>query len=304
MEWAAEHEITAETAAALVGERFPELRGAPVEPLATGWDNTVFRVGGDWAFRFPRRKIAVPGVEREIATLAALAPGLPLPIPVPRYVGEPGGGFPWPFWGARLVPGREMAEVRPPDGRRAAIGAAVGRFLRVLHDPALVRTAGAGLPVDPLRRGDPAYRATPAAERLDRLAARGLWERDPAVDAFVGAARENAVPPAGEPVIVHGDLHVRHVLLGPGGAASGVIDWGDVCLADPAVDLSLAYAAFAGDDRAAFLDAYGPVPPDRERAARVLALFIAATLAEYAASEARPALLAESLAGIGRALAP
>ncbi|OLT28095.1 hypothetical protein BJF79_41870 [Actinomadura sp. CNU-125] len=119
MEWAAEHEITADAAAELVGERFPELRGAPVEPLATGWDNTVFRVGGEWAFRFPRRKIALPGVEREIATLAALAPHLPLPIPVPRYVGEPGGGFPWPFWGARLLPGRELAEVRPP-GRAPA----------------------------------------------------------------------------------------------------------------------------------------------------------------------------------------
>ncbi|MFV2174518.1 phosphotransferase [Actinomadura sp. LOL_016] len=303
MEWTAEHEITADAVAALVGERFPELRGAPVEPLATGWDNTVFRVGGEWAFRFPRREIAVAGVEREIATLAALAPRLPLPIPVPRFVGEPGGGFPWPYWGARFVPGRELAAVRPPDGRRAAIGAAVGGFLRALHDPALARTAGAGLPVDPLRRGDPAYRAPKAAERLDRLAALGLWERDPAVDAFLDAARD-ASPPAGGPVIVHGDLHVRHVLLGPGGEAAGVVDWGDVCLADPSVDLSLAYSAFIGDDRAAFLDAYGPVPPDRERAARVLGLFIAATLAEYAASEETAALLAESLAGIGRALAP
>ncbi|MBE1535944.1 phosphotransferase [Actinomadura algeriensis] len=304
MEWAAEHEITADAAAELVGERFPELRGAPVEPLATGWDNTVFRVGGEWAFRFPRRKIAIPGVEREIATLAALAPRLPLPIPVPRYVGEPGGGFPWPFWGARLVPGRELAEVRPSDGRRAAIGAALGAFLRALHDPALVRAAGAGLPADPLRRGDPAYRAPKAAERLERLAALGLWEPDPSVRAFLGDALDEASPPAGEPVIVHGDLHVRHVLLGAGDEAAGVIDWGDVCLADPSVDLSLAYAAFAGDDRAAFLDAYGPVPPDRERAARVLALFIAATLAEYAASDGSAALLAESLAGIGRVLAP
>ncbi|OLT28096.1 hypothetical protein BJF79_41875 [Actinomadura sp. CNU-125] len=105
-------------------------------------------------------------------------------------------------------------------------------------------------------------------------------------------------------MIVHGDLHARHVLLGPDDEAAGVIDWGDVCLADPSVDLSLAYAAFAGDDRAAFLDAYGPVPPDRERAARVLALFIAATLAEYAATDGLRALSAESLAGIGRVLAP
>jgi aminoglycoside phosphotransferase (APT) family kinase protein len=81
-----------------------------------------------------------------------------------------------------------------------------------------------------------------------------------------------------------------------------VIDWGDLCLADPAVDLSLAYGAFAGPARAALLAAYGPVPPARELAARVLAVSLCAALAEYAADEDRPVLLAESLAGLRRAV--
>ncbi|MCP9976375.1 hypothetical protein [Actinomadura madurae] len=68
-EWAPEHEVTAEIAGALIGRRFRELRGASVEPLATGWDNTVFLVAGEWAFRFPRRRIAVARVERELAVL-------------------------------------------------------------------------------------------------------------------------------------------------------------------------------------------------------------------------------------------
>ncbi|MFB4296589.1 phosphotransferase [Actinomadura sp. NTSP31] len=301
-EWAPEREVTAEAAAGLIAGRFPGLAGAPVEPLAIGWDNTVFLVGGEWVFRFPRRRIAVPGVEREIAVLSAIAPRLPLPIPVPRFAAGPSEEFPWPFWGARMIPGRELAEAGPGDEDRTVLAAQVGAFLRALHDPALAAEAGSGLPHDPMERSDPAVRAARTLPRLDSLVRLGVWERDPAVMGFLAEAGDRH-PPAGDPVIVHGDLHVRHVLLDPAGRAAGVIDWGDVCLADPAVDLAIAYAGFAGAARAALLDGYGPVPPDREAAARVLALNLSATLAEWAASTGRATLLAEALAGIGRALA-
>ena len=56
------------------------------------------------------------------------------------------------------------------------------------------------------------------------------------------AARLDA--PSGASALAHGDLHVRHVLVDAAGGATGVMDWGDVCLADPAVDVSLGYAAF------------------------------------------------------------
>jgi aminoglycoside phosphotransferase (APT) family kinase protein len=80
-----------------------------------------------------------------------------------------------------------------------------------------------------------------------------------------------------------------------------VIDWGDVCLADPAVDLCLGYAAFAGPARAAFVAAYGPVGAERELRARALAVRLAGLLACYAAAEHLAALLAESLTALGRA---
>lgn len=293
--------MTPELARTLIGRRFPELRGATVERLATGWDNTVLLVGGDWVFRFPRRRMALAGVERETAVLPVLAPRLPLPVPVPRFLGEPSDDFPWPFWGARRIPGRELAEVRPPDEDRVALAAETGAFLRALHDPALVREAGEGLPVDPMGRADPAGRAARTRGRLDAIAARGVWRPDPAVEEFLAAA-EGWDAPGGDPVVVHGDLHVRHLLLTPAGRAAGVIDWGDVCLGAPAVDLSLAYAGFSGAAREAFLAEYGTVPPEQETAARALALNLTATLAEYAASTGRDALLAETLAGIGRAL--
>ena len=301
-EWVAEEPVDASRAADLIAAQFPELRGAAVEPFAEGWDNTVLRVAGEWAFRFPRRQVAVPGVVREIALLPLLAPLLPLPVPVPELVGTPADGYPWPFFGARLLPGRELADAGLPDDGRAAAAAALGAFLHVLHAPEVAARFGSGLPVDPMRRAAPVCRAPMARERLDRLTARGTWADDGSVEDLLSQG-ERLGDSAVAPVLVHGDLHVRHVLVDGDGDAIGVIDWGDIALADPCVDLALAFSAFApGGAREAFMQSYGHgVGGDQELRARVLAVSLAAALADYADTDGRPALLAESLAGLRRA---
>jgi aminoglycoside phosphotransferase (APT) family kinase protein len=315
--WAPEHVVSAADAAELVGEQFPRLRGARVEPLATGWDNTVHLVDGTWVFRFPRREFALPGVEREIAVLPALAPRLPLPVPVPEMVGHPSPRFPWPFWGGRLLPGTELAETDMTGADRVRVAAGMGAFLRALHDPRLPAEVGSDLPRDPMRRGDPGVRGPGTRTLLAQLVEQGLRQPDRHLDRFLGDAARVAAP-TGADVVSHGDLHIRHVLVAdvgadggpadaggatPGKAAVGVIDWGDLCLGDPALDLSLAYSGFAGPGRTAFLSAYGPVGGDREIAARTLALNLSATLAVYAADIGHARLLAEALAGIDRAMA-
>jgi aminoglycoside phosphotransferase (APT) family kinase protein len=301
-EWSPEHPVTEAHAAELIAGQFPPLRGAPVEALATGWDNTVFLVGGRWVFRFPRRAVALGGLRREVDVLPRLASRLPLPIPLPEFLGVPSGSYPWPFWGARLIAGRELAEADLADTGRAAAAAQAGEFLRALHHPDLAAAAGPGLPVDPMKRADPGVRVPMARARLARLERDGVWPADPAVIGFLADAAAIG-PPPGPPVLVQGDLHIRHLLVDASGRACGVIDWGDVCLADPAVDLSLAFGGFAGPARAALLDAYGPVSAERAARARVLAIFLCAALSEYALAEGRHLLLRESLAGISRAVA-
>jgi aminoglycoside phosphotransferase (APT) family kinase protein len=309
-QWAVEVDVTPDLAADLICAQFPDVPAGQVTMLATGWDNIAFVVDGQWLFRFPRRQIAVPGVQREIAVLPKLAPRLPLPVPDPQFVGQPSPRYPWPFFGARLLPGAELADAGLTDTQRTPAATSVGRFLRALHDPGLVPlTDAAGLPVDPMRRASPSVRAARAREVLGRLAAAGILP--PGSPASSPAGRlldeaDHAVDPAGPLVVSHGDLHIRHVLVDSSGAATGVIDWGDLCLADPAVDLSIAYSAFAGPARAALLSAYArPVSAERELAARTLAVSLAAALAEYAADEyRRPLLLRESLAGLRRATAP
>jgi aminoglycoside phosphotransferase (APT) family kinase protein len=302
-QWAPEHVVDVAIATDLVSSQFPFLRGAMVQPLAEGWDNTVFVVGSDWVFRFPRRAIALPGLHREIHVLPRLARHLPLPIPVPEFVGTPSDSYPWPFWGSRLLRGRELADVRLSDDSRSALATAVGAFLRVLHAPAQKAMVGAALPVDPNVRGDPSVRVPMAREPLVRLHRRGLWSPDARIERLLSEA-EHLGPSRAEPVLAHGDLHVRHLLVDDHGSAAGVIDWGDVCLADRAIDLPLAYSAFSGSARAALFEAYGQqIDVECETRARVLAVGLSAVLADYAAHEGHDALLREALAGLKRATA-
>ena len=56
---AAEVEITAELVRRLLRAQHPDLAGLPVEPLANGWDNTLFRLGDGLVIRLPRRTLNI-----------------------------------------------------------------------------------------------------------------------------------------------------------------------------------------------------------------------------------------------------
>ena len=116
--------------------------------------------------------------------------------------------------------------------------------------------------------------------------------------AILNAARD--LPPVRPSVVAHGDLHVRHLLVNPDASLAGVIDWGDVCRADPSIDLSLYWSVLSPAGREALRDAYGPVSEERLLRARVLSLFLDAMLAIYAHAEGLRALERETTAGLRR----
>ena len=100
---------------------------------------------------------------------------------------------------------------------------------------------------------------------------------------------------------MHGDFHVRHVLVADG-EVGGVIDWGDVCVGDPSIDLQLAWALLPAERRSVFLDAYGPIADVTRLRARVLAISLSALLLDYARERGLSGLERETRAGLARAL--
>lgn len=295
-DWDAEVEIDEPLVRAVLDEQFPELAASSVRFLGKGWDNSVWVVDETWAFRFPHRATALPLLARELELLPRLAPLLPAPIPVPAFVGERSDLYPWPFFGAALLPGVEVADACLSAGERAEIGATLGRFLRALHDVKL----DVELPVDPNRRADMAFRVAKARENLTCLREQGVWTPPVAVERILDSA-ERLPPAVGDPVLTHGDLHLRHVLVADGDVAA-VIDWGDACRADPCIDFALVWSLVDPPARMHVLAEYGPLTEEQLLRARVLALGLDSMLASYAYSVGNEPLLRECRAGLERTL--
>ena len=288
-EWSAEFTVDEELARRLIaGQCFTP---GTLRLLGEGWDNTVWLVDERWVFRFPRREVAIPGVQREIAVLGELAPQLPLPVPAPHWIGEPDDEFPWPFFGAELIPGRELADASLTHDQRCALGRPLGEFLRALHDA----DVDAELPDDPDGRADMEKRIPMTVEALTRVAP--FWSHPDSVREVLDAAGDLPLPPA--TVIAHGDLHLRHLLV-DGGAACGVIDWGDVCRGDPSIDLPLVWCALPPDGRADFFAAYGSITEEQLLRARLLSIFLCAVLAYYGSQLGLESLHREALRGLQR----
>jgi aminoglycoside phosphotransferase (APT) family kinase protein len=303
-EWSAEQVVDEPLARRLIDAQFPDLAGAPMRLLGEGWDSTAWLVGKEWVFRFPRREIVIPGLLREMEALERLAPELPLRVPVAERRGEPAASFPWPWAGSRFIPGVEIGEAAADDAGRVAHGAALGRFLRALHDvePATVTVGGEPLPVDVVHRADMPYRVSKLRERLKALRALALWQPPAALEAL--AAEAVALPEADPAAlrVCHGDLHLRHLLV-DGGELTGVIDWIDVCRGDPAIDLPLYWGYLPPAGRAAFHEAYGPLDRPALLRSRVLAVFLWGTMVEYGHDVGPEWLKREALAGLERAVA-
>jgi aminoglycoside phosphotransferase (APT) family kinase protein len=140
--------------------------------------------------------------------------------------------------------------------------------------------------------------ACPGRRSDSKSCATGLWSPPEIVDELLDAAEGLPVP---EPTaIVHGDLHLRHLLVAEAAEATAVIDWIDLSRNDPCVDLVLFWCVLPPIARREFVAVYGAVSEEQLLRARVLSLFLCATLAVYGHSEGMRSLTREAIAGLDR----
>ncbi|WP_326642270.1 aminoglycoside phosphotransferase family protein [Nonomuraea fuscirosea] len=249
-----EIEITAELVRELLLDQHPDLADHPVSLGARGWANQLWRLGDDLAVRLPwMGESADELLLKEHAWLPALAPSLPLPVPVPQRRGEPSTRFPRPWIVTTWLPG-EPAD-RAPVTRGVEAADILAAFLTALHQPApeQVDTAGQdgrGAPLADCHTGFARQLAEAIEKGLisDPDAVRAVWEDAAAAPAWAGPA-----------LWLHGDLHPANVLT-QDGTICGVIDFGDLFAGDPAFDLAAAWALLPDDALDRFHAAYRPAP--------------------------------------------
>lgn len=229
-------------------DELAHLRDAPIEEVAKGWDNSLWRLGtetaAEYAVRIPVRSFAAPIIEtatgwvRE-ASGPLRANGIRVSLPI--HQGAPAAGIPFSWSVVTWVPGRLLSTV--PVAERAPAAEALARALPAFHRP-----APADAPVSRSRGITLQERRTFLPRHLPT--AREILGND-VVDALLQIIGEaEAAPPWPlAPTWCHGDLHTLNATLDSSGGL-GILNFDDLTQGDPAVDLRMLWIAFDEPTRA------------------------------------------------------
>ena len=161
----------------LLATLLPGLADLPlsmIEPWGT--DNAIWRLGDDLVVRLPRIDWASEQVQHEATWLPRLAPRLPVAVPEPIAIGEPGYGYPFQWAVHRWLPGEGASLSRMSDPAHFAHElAAVVRALQAMPINGAPAASNRARPLH--EYNDSALRAIESARSLiNARQARAVWE--------------------------------------------------------------------------------------------------------------------------------
>ncbi|GAA1627290.1 hypothetical protein GCM10009733_025040 [Nonomuraea maheshkhaliensis] len=215
---------------ALLARHLPGYRVRSVRRLGTGLDNYVSEVNDELLVR--RSRVSEPRKTRqEVARLAAVRELSPLPVPEVVFADDESGAIAY-----RKLAGTPLNLLEgSPSLRPRELARPLGGFLSAIHG------------AEPARMEELAPRdAYPMPTLLQdaELDYRDV-ERHVPVDQRPLVERFLRQHPPAEPELTrfcHNDLGAEHLLVDADGATiTGVIDWTDAAITDPAHDFALIY---------------------------------------------------------------
>lgn len=295
-QWTAEFKLEPDLAKLLIESQFPQLKPVSLEFIGQGWDNVAYRVNQDYLFRFPRRQMGADLIDVEWNMLHALVQRLPIPIPKPLFYGKPDVQFKWPFLGYNFLDGKSACGAGLTMQERMSFAQPLAHFLKALHaiDQDEAYKLGAG--PDILEKLNVHKRLPIAQQNIEKIRALGLFKNCDQLLAVLESLKD--VCDTGPKVLVHSDLYARHFLINQERKICGVIDWGDVRIANPAVDLQLLFSFLPRQAYSLFVSVYGKIDEQTDQLALFRALFHTASIVVYAHDVGDQDLLNEGLIGL------
>ncbi|GAA2210167.1 hypothetical protein GCM10009850_056260 [Nonomuraea monospora] len=220
---------------ALLARHLPDYRVRSVSRLGHGLDNFVYEVNDELLVR--RSRVADPQANRqEVARLAAVRELSPLPVPEVVFADDETGTIAY-----RKLPGTPLNQHRNGNLTPAALAEPLGAFLSAIHG-AIPGTMRDLAPLDVY----PAPTLLQDAELDYRDVEQHVPEAQrPLVERFL-----HHDPPDEPPSLrfCHNDLGAEHVLVDPATSTiTGIIDWTDAAITDPAHDFALIYRDLGPD---------------------------------------------------------
>lgn len=297
-QWDAEWNLSIELASTLISSQFPQLASKNVEKLGHGWDNTVFLVGSEYVFRFPRREVAATLIRKEGKILPMLKDAISIPYPIPLFYGEGVDEYPTPFLGYPYLTGSNPIGITNLQRRKSAI--ALAHFLKGLHTFDVETAKEQGVQLDHRNLLDIASRKEKMLGFITDMAPHFTEEEYTEITTYLEQLKTEIVSP--KFVLLHGDLHFKNMLVDERGMITGIIDWGDISIGHPACDLNLVYSFLPPDAREEFFAVYGDVDAETHELARLIAVYIPLMILMQAIDEKDDTIIKEAKASIKRAL--
>jgi aminoglycoside phosphotransferase (APT) family kinase protein len=219
---------------AALAAHIPSCQPVVITKFGSGIDNVVFLVNGELILRASNENDAkrrADEVRREAELLHMVAEISPLQVPRPIFVDADHGVLAYRKLAG--VPLNHFELLNP-----ASLGPVLGEFLSNLH---LAPTADIATLVPCEDEPLTAWREE-ADENYRQVADRVPSEARPLVQDFLDRPPPAAV---GTLVFCHNDLGAEHLLFDPEmETLTGVIDWTDAAITDPAVDFGRLYRDF------------------------------------------------------------
>lgn len=215
----------------------------------------AYLLNGAEVVRVPRHEAADRALEKEACLMPGLAPRLPVAVPVPTYVRCRDGRA--SFAVHDRISGTELTVTLwrgLPEPARAELARGVGRFLQSLHG--LDRESGhaCGVEVIDHRARARRLRRELRDEGGSRLPPSLREELDGSLARYLSSGEAWRY----DATLLHADVGPGHVLVDVERAeVTGVIDWGDVAIGDPARDFIFLYEDWGSEFLALALEGYG-----------------------------------------------
>lgn len=275
-QWDGDVILTSDKAKLLIEEQFPFLFPVYLTHFGEGWDNTAFLVNNKYIFRFPRRKIAAELLKEENNVLPMIAGSLPISIPVPVFIGKARKDFPYPFSGYSIIPGITACRAALSENERINLAKPLALFLKALHN----------IPIDELNhvcpdkigRLDLDKRIPMFYDYLEKVSLK-LDINKKKIIKIIKSITGKIEPK--KSALVHGDFYIRHIVVNDNRNLSGIIDWGDLHIGDPAVDLSIIHSFFPAEGREIFLKVYGDIDENTMLLSRFRGIYMTLLLTHY-----------------------
>lgn len=273
----------------------PSLDIGSVEENNQGWDNDVLIINQEWLFRFPKRHEIALKLEREKVLLDHLRHKTD-DIQIPNYLlinNEQ--GIPMCCY-YKVINGKQLEDINSiPKDQMTSVARQVGRFLTELHHTELAKMENVGFTIEQTQSYWEVFYSNikrdvfPFLNKAEQRSINQMFDH-----LFNSILTQQEIK-----TMIHGDLSSDHIIYDSDHACiSGIIDFGDAQIGDPAYDFAGLYNCYGSHFVHEVLRFYKLKEPMKNLLNRVEAFYSKQSVFHnilYAIAEDNDSLLNQSL---------